>query len=310
MAALHKLLEDGSSPHKLSYAPQRFISHAQPARVLIDSFECIASYLHELAGKDGEQGAWARAMNADVKEMRSWLLVSIIADLLLILRRLNLRTQRSDVRVLQVDPLLDACREEIEDYMKPGTGGLARGLKEVFQPHSSAAGAESKVMSFCKRVHVKTLGVRILSCTFKFGRQGEYALRITHQTLDECVEAAREIKEIIFQDLESRFAHTGVAKFFYVLSPSDEDLPEQPFDRAMHGLAKHFDMDAGVLAEEFRHVLRLKTAHLAQHPQKKTLPPHLDAVQFWKFCIHSCLSGAHTHVCRSHAACARWYMAI
>ena len=64
----------------------------------------------------------------------------------------------------------------------------------------------------------------------------------------------------------------------------------------MHGLAKHFDMDAGVLAEEFRHVLRLKTAHLAQHPQKKTLPPHLDAVQFWKFCIHSCLSGAHTHM--------------
>ena len=69
-------------------------------------------------------------------------------------------------------------------------------------------------MSFCKRVRVKTLGVRILSCTFKFGRPGEYALRITHQTLDECVEAAREIKEIIFQDLESRFAYTGVAKFF------------------------------------------------------------------------------------------------
>ena len=61
---------------------QRFIPHAQPARVLVDSFERIASYLHKLAAKEGEQGAWARAMHVDVQEMKSWLLLSIVADFL------------------------------------------------------------------------------------------------------------------------------------------------------------------------------------------------------------------------------------
>ena len=82
---------------KMSYSPQRFISHAQPVWFLVDSFENIVSYLEEgVARRLGKGHAWM-STNFGVG-CCCW-----STDLLIFLKRLNVRTQRSDLRILHVD---------------------------------------------------------------------------------------------------------------------------------------------------------------------------------------------------------------
>ena len=126
---------------KLSFAPQRFISHSTPARVLMESFQAIVSYVKELSSgpPQDQQTQWALSIGVDLFELRSWLILGATADFLNFLKRLNAVSQRSELRILCIESHVEACKEELQKYMRPGNGTFARALKSLFDPPSRNA---------------------------------------------------------------------------------------------------------------------------------------------------------------------------
>ena len=59
-------------------------------------------------------------MRMDLQPLKVHLLLAVCADLLSILRKANLRTQRSTLRILDVDTIVEACQAEITQYVQPG----------------------------------------------------------------------------------------------------------------------------------------------------------------------------------------------
>ena len=260
---------------KVSFSPQRFLSHALPCAVLVRSFECIVSYLTSLAGGDGEAAAWARTLMPDVRELKSWLILAIVGDMLLCLRKLNLATQRKQLRILQVDALVADCKRELSSYMDQGSGLLAKALRKLFERHEKKPPEVNLVTDFCSKIYMKTHGQRILECTYKVGERTEFSLHAGASTLSEVVQIAQEIEKDILDDLDRRFTHVGIAKYFYVFHAGYQDVPAQPLKAAMKAFAAHFGFHHGDLLAEYKHALRLKDERLRVHPHENTLPAYL-----------------------------------
>lgn len=134
LKSLHQLLDDEKPlPSQPSFAPHRFISHCKPAKALSLSFQEVTSYLHHLKanGADHERH-WACSLDVDVGELKLWLVVAAVADMLGILNLLNLRTQRSELRVLQIQPMLSSCRSSLDRYVQPDDGVLCKAWRGDF----------------------------------------------------------------------------------------------------------------------------------------------------------------------------------
>ena len=82
------------------------------------------AYIQNLASGEGDQAGWARSLQIDCRDLKTWLLLSILGDMLESLRRLNVSTQRTNLRILQVDTLVDSCKSELDDYMTPVINGV------------------------------------------------------------------------------------------------------------------------------------------------------------------------------------------
>ena len=147
LSALHRAMseDEAACPLQLSFAPQRFLSHASPARALLDSFASIISYITDLSQGDEaqHQTAWARAIRTDVMELRTWLILGAAADFLACMRKLNVQTQKGELRILAVESLLDAARDYLNKYMTRQTGALACALRSLFVRPNHALHAQS-----------------------------------------------------------------------------------------------------------------------------------------------------------------------
>lgn len=156
--------DEKSCPQKMNFVPQRFISHHACAKALVKSFRAICSYLHTSSqGPENPQNAWARAMSVDSRELESWLILAICADFLQILKRVNLYTQRTELRILQVEQAVETCRNDLRDYIFPGTGKLATALKRLFQAPTSGSDSVSWSFHF-----LLSSGPSIILCGFGF----------------------------------------------------------------------------------------------------------------------------------------------
>ena len=128
LKSLHQLLDhEKPLPSQPSFAPHRFISHCKPAKALSLSFQEVTSYLQHLKSNGGDhERHWACSLDVDVGELKLWLVVAAVADILGILNLLNVRTQRSDLRVLQIQPMLSSCRSSLDRYVQPEDGVLCK----------------------------------------------------------------------------------------------------------------------------------------------------------------------------------------
>lgn len=108
-----------------SFAPQRFISHAKPAALLSRNFRETISYVQKLQ-RDDEPSQRSIGCNPDldVGELRLWLVISAVGGLLEILRRANLKTERAELRVLEIQPVLCSVWATLDRYVRSGDGVL------------------------------------------------------------------------------------------------------------------------------------------------------------------------------------------
>ena len=81
-----------------------------------------------------------------------------------------------------------------------------------------------------------------------------------------------------FMDLNARFSHIGITKFFYVCNPQYKE--NQLFQPAMKAMAAHFGFEEQTLTEEWRHMLSAKERYLLHYPEKRTALPFLSLVFF------------------------------
>ncbi len=135
---------------------------------------------------------------------------------------------------------------------------------------------------FCSQIFIKQLSPNQLEATYVVKEGEEYKLRVLPSTLNEVVAVVEELHRTTMSELDSRFANVGVSKFVYVLQPSYREPRErmdgmdgirgQPLAPAMKAFAEHFHMHQGELTSQFRHLLRMKDAHLLANPQRQTLP--------------------------------------
>lgn len=133
---------------------------------------------------------------------------------------------------------------------------------------------------FCCHVHVQQArqGGGGLTASYKVSEDVMYSLRMTSQTLDNVVQVAKNLCEVTGQDLNARFAHVGITKFFYVCNPQYKE--NQLFQPAMKAMAAHFGFEEQTLTEEWRHMLSAKERYLLHYPEKRTVLPFLSLVFF------------------------------
>ena len=148
----------------LRFAPHRFLSHAGPAAVICDSFSEVLTYVHvilhehrvEVRDRDAGLFAWAQAMRIELQPLKTWLLLAVAADILAILRKANLKTQRDELRVLMVTQIIDACLLQLEAYIGED-GVLRRSLASLGQPQAPP-GKGPHIESVCRMLHLKRRG--------------------------------------------------------------------------------------------------------------------------------------------------------
>ncbi|CAE7823984.1 unnamed protein product [Symbiodinium sp. CCMP2592] len=266
--------EDASQGGQLHFAPQRFVSHAVPAKVLVRSFK---------DSRDQNQAAWARHIKADVRTVKVWLVLAVAADLLSFLRKLNVQSQRSSLRVLDLESHVELCIKDVQAYMRQGNGGLASGLKQLFQPYTAPRQAAATLLEeLCRQMHVKqTAGGQILSAKYYVGdHEPELELRLNNETLNEVVAVAKDLEKLVLEDLRMRFRNVGISKFVAVLHPTyrpPRDGQPTPLATAVEAFAKHFAMAEGELLSQWKHLLKVKDRYFAANPEVRTMKPH----QFW-----------------------------
>ncbi len=130
------------------------------------------------------------------------------------LRRANLRTQRSELRVLQVDPIVvEVCLGEVAQYVTPSTGSMARSLWLLSQARDPNLQAESILGEFCNHVQILKRGQN-LSAVYHLPDGSQYQLKLRSTTLNEVVACIQDLAVIAEEDMRSRFANLGITKFF------------------------------------------------------------------------------------------------
>lgn len=122
LRALTELLQGEdrkSSLESVSFSPTRFVSHAGPASTLVKSFPEVVQFLTHLK-LEGDQGqrVWCHTLQA--LDLKLWVVLAGIADLLGILNSANIATQRKNLRILEVDAIVESVKGSLAEYIRAG----------------------------------------------------------------------------------------------------------------------------------------------------------------------------------------------
>lgn len=142
---------------------------------------------------------------------------------------------------------------------------------------------------FCSQVYIKQLSPNQLEATYVVKEGEEFKMHVLPSTMNEVVSTVEELHRTTMSELNARFSNVGVSKYIYVLHPSYREPRErlgQPLAPAMKAFAEHFHMHQGDLTSQFRHLLKMKEAHLLANPQRQTLPVPLVFLSL--LCSNTC----------------------
>ena len=167
LRALTKLLQGEdrkSSLESVNFSPTRFVSHAGPASTLVKSFPEVVQYLTHLK-LEGDQGqrVWCHTLQA--LDLKLWVVLAGIADLLGILKSANIATQRKNLWILEVAAIVETVKGSLAECIRAGTGQFAEALKLLFQQTDARPNAKSHVEIFCSSVHVTRLSPGNYRCS-------------------------------------------------------------------------------------------------------------------------------------------------
>ena len=266
LKGLHKLFigdYDGSLS-SLHYAPQRFFSHARAAQDIAKTFPEMLLYLMQLTRSSSrEQAIWAQNLLSLGDGMKTWLLFAVIADVLDILRRCNIKMQRGRLHLQDVERLLAQTHSELEDYF--GEDGIVnKSLNLLVARRNTEIAPASQVESVCNLVQI--VRVRWHGETRTVGRYEAEGGNVHDMLVQPTVKrdvarCAAELADIVQDDLRQRFSSVGISRYFYILrygyrEPGADDESDRAvqyrLQPAAKALAEHFAMDFGALLRELR----------------------------------------------------------
>ena len=95
---------------------------------------------------------WALRMRDDLQPLKLHLLLAACADMLAILRKANLRTQRAALRILDVDEVVEACLEELAKYSR-ADGIFNRALMMLGSP-PTPPGKGWRIEQVCRQIRL------------------------------------------------------------------------------------------------------------------------------------------------------------
>ena len=224
---------------------------------------------------EGDQGqrVWCNTLQA--LDLKLWVVLAGIADLLGILKSANIATQRENLRILEVDAIVESVKGSLAEYIRAGTGQFAEALKLLFQQTEARPNAKSHVEIFCSSVHVTRLSPGHYRATYAVG-DSNAALDMHPQSLNAAVEVIREVHELMVEDLEKRFHATSITKYFFIVDPAYNGR-EPPLAPALRAWSSHLGSSLNDLTTQFSLVLKLKAEHQAKFPETVSQKPH----QFW-----------------------------
>lgn len=283
LGALHKLFtgEWHGGLDALHFAPHRFLSHAVPTAVVCDSMQELLAYVYGILSRPADERLrlWALRMREDLQPLKFHLLLAACADLLGILRKANLRTQRSALHILEVDDVVAACVAELDAYIQTG-GVLNKALLTLGAP-CTQPGKGWRIERVCRQIQlVKKGGQLIAKYCIAPGQPHELTMHGPNPIKD-VEKSVHNVAEVLQADLQARFANTGILKFAHVLRPEwDDQEPAGGGHEIRHVLAAwagHFDVDAALLLHQWPGLHAARKQFLGTEPAAKTAPIHT----FW-----------------------------
>ena len=278
LQSLHALFtgEWGGGADGLRYAPHRFISHAEPTLRICDCYMDIIGYVNSCCvnPSDNVQQHWAQYMFSQLQRLESWLLLAGAADVLAILKRANVRTQRDELRVLDVASVLQVCRGELDGYI--GDDGVVKRALRCVNQKAEPCNSEWRFERVCKRIEVvKARGYLKAKCAVD---SWSFWFDLGHDTMTRVENSLREVVRVVKSDLDARFTDVGVVKFAYILDASWREGDQAgDADSALSAWSWHFGVSLATLRHQWAHLHGMRIAHLEAHPSTVTLPVHA----FW-----------------------------
>ena len=179
-----------------------------------------------------------------------------------------------------MDDILEACVAELDEYTRPG-GTLNLALLTLGEV-PSMPGKGWRIQQTCRRIHLTKKNGSILA-RYMLTPTDSHDLAVPRPAvLKETEQAVCEVAELLRNDMTSRFAHTGILQYVYVLKPewgaaqpgggSDADLRS-----AMGAWGKHFGFAAEVLLHQWSGLHASRLRQLVSDPGARLAPVHA----FW-----------------------------
>ena len=278
LSTMHALFEpgDGAGAAGLSFAPHRFLSHAKPARVVCDCWLEIMSYASHVQRdrRDEAMFQWGQRVWATMSSLRNWLLLAGVADVLAVVRRANIQTQRTTLRLLEVDGHISQCMQDLRKYIAPG--GAVRSALGLLSADMSEPGKGLRLNQVCRRVRVlKQNGTLTARCKGP-DDMTRYKLDVVASDFTEVQTALGEIVAAVISDVESRFSNVGILRHVCILRPDWTQVEGTPVPCLSHW-SQHFAVDQATLREQFDRVHAARLRYIVDNPASKYLA--VDA--FW-----------------------------
>ncbi len=127
------------------------MSHAGPASTLVKSFPEVVQYLTHLKLEgDQAQRVWCHTLQA--LDLKLWIVLAGIEDLLGVLKSANIATQRENLRILEVDAIVESVKGSLAEYIRAGRGQFAEAFKLLFQQTDAKAQCQvpcGNLLFFC-----------------------------------------------------------------------------------------------------------------------------------------------------------------
>ena len=283
LSSLHQLFtgEWKGGLDALNHAPHRFLSHAIPTAKVSDSMRDVHAYVYGILARPPDERVklWAMGMRLELQPLKMHLLLAACADLLGILRKANLRTQRQTLRILDVDGVVEECIGEIEEYVK--SDGVLKKALHLLGCAPVEPGSGWRIQRVCRQIQLKRLSQSgALKGVYYFTPTDRHELTLPgNDAVKQADAAIQEVAALVKEDLKARFANTGVLRSLHILRPEwDEQEPLQvELQHAMTAWSKHFGMDVDMLKQQWMGVHTSRKIYLQAEPAARYAPIHV----FW-----------------------------
>jgi hypothetical protein len=112
----------------------------------------------------------------------------------------NVKTQGQELKILDLQPLVAACKAETSAYVRQGDGVLAVALKSLCAPlqrRGNRGGSEWLLEEFARQVHVQQVTRNSYTAKYSIGDAWQCSLKVLPPSLNQVVQ--------IVQGLSSTF---------------------------------------------------------------------------------------------------------